>query len=697
MSERKCRSMQLEMRTCKLLLKELRQCLPVPAALFDLSGNLLGCTDDDHLPRLEQLNRLILANPDPDSVLSARGGARYMLCDADDEDVGYILMLHAADHPEYQPLVQTLTELCLTNQTLLEQQHTDSNDRLSFVYQVLSSSYQDNDTISSRAAKLKYDSYLPRCAIIFMLTDPDDKINVTVSEEITRRLLQLVQETPGFNKNDFGDFLTNRQLILFKTVPVGSYEQRKAYVSQYVQAILAESDLKKSISVGVGTVYQDLAQMRESYREAQFVIKNLSVLDSPRQLGFAGDYTYDYLMSLLPRKQQKKHLEPLAEKLRSVSYLPETIKALVAQNCNLTHCAKQLGIHRNTMRQRYTKLVEVTGLDPLHSASDMLLARQCAVYLNQKTMLHAGIIIQGNSDLHRGARHFSSLLEIKSGNRLSVEVLNVGISGNNGSLLELLMNGTLDFIVIDPEPLASYIGDQITVLNLPHIFNSYEDAYDLLTGPVGETLDASLKDVGLVSLGFWTMGWRYLSSRECLKTPQEMQGKRVRTMSKPVTQQYIRFLDAEPIPISYDNIMSALVDQLVDLQENPYVNFKDMRFYEQHGWILEENSFFSTCMLITSTACLDSLSPEQQQIIFEAAKEATYWQWEQTKQHNLSVQRRLEEKYGVQIYHPTPQEQMLWCTQAEEFKKSFSHQNILRMIDAAREERLHGIYPQNGL
>ena len=691
--------MQLDKRTCKLLLKELRRCLSVPAALYDLGGNLLGCTDETHLLQLEQLHKLLLSSPQDENLLRACAGACYTLRDGGGMEICQILLLDAADHPEYRPMIETLFELCLSNQALHEQQYTGSNERLSFVYQILSPSNPDSESINSRAAKLNYNSFLPRCAIIFMLTNGSDDVNLTVSEEANRRLLQIMQEAPGYNKNDFGDFLTNRQFILFKTTPAGSAQDRREYLTQYISAILAEDalDMRTIIHVGVGTVYQDLSKMHESYQEAQFVIKNLPVLDSPRQLGFVEDYTFDYLLSLLPDKQQRRHFEPLAEKIREVAYLPETFKALVARNCNLTHCAKQLGIHRNTMRQRYAKLMEVTGLDPLHNTTDMLTARQCAMYLNRKTVFHAGIIIQSNSDLHRGARRFSSLLEEKSGNTMSVEVLNVGLTGNNASLLELLMNGTIDFIVIDHEPLIAYIGDKIAALNLPHIFDSYEEAYDLLSGPVGNALLAPMKDAHMVNLAVFTMGWRYLSFRNPVTTPRQMHGKRVRTMFKPIVQKYMEFLGAHPIPISYDNIMPALADNLVDAQENPYVNFKDMHFYEQHSWILEENSFFNTAMLITSQSMWNTLSAEQQQIITEAAREAAAWQWKQTQQHNLDVRSRLQHKYGVEIYQPTPQEQALWIEQAEAFKKTFPHQDVLEMIQTAREERRHGAHSQSSL
>lgn len=682
--------MAIDKRVCKQLIKEIRRCLGVPAAIFDLSGNVLAYTDDESLPSMLQYQKKLRTNAFTAEACHVLYAA---LHDAEQTDVCHVLVLEAADHPEYVGWIQTLLELCAVNQALLDRQLTVSNDRLSFVYQILSSSPQNDDFIVGRASKLKYDPYLPRCAIVFRLSDIQEGADPTAGEEVRKRLLQTIRETQGHDPGDFGDFLTSRQFILFKTVPSVGFEGRRAFLMRYIGAILEENEIlrQNNIRIGVGTVYQDLRKMRESYREAQFVLKNLPVLDSSAAIGFVEDYTYDYLMSLLPEEHQRRRFEPYAERLRSVSYLPETLKSLVAQDCNLSRSARQLGIHRNTMLQRYAKLTEVTGLDPMHSERENLTARQCAVYLNRKTVLHAGIIIQSSSDLHRGCRHFSALLEEKSGNSISVEVLNVGLSGNNKSLLDLLICGALDFAVLDIDTLIPHAGEGLSVCNLPHVFDSYDDAYALLTGRVGQHLLKPLEKSGLIGLAFWTMGWRYFSSRgEPLRTPEQLKGRRVRTMDKEIMRQYVQGLGGTPITISYDNILAALAENIVDYQENPYVNFRDMHFYEQHDWILEEDSFFSTNAFITSAALWSKLTVDQQRIIREAAHESTLWQWQSARQHNLNCRERLQKKNGVRVYRPDPQEQACWREEAERFKRAFPHPDILEMIDEERREARHG-------
>lgn len=683
--------MLLDKRICRALCRSIARSMNISAGIFDPEGILIhhtDCATSEETARLRNQLTLLIH-----TEISAPDVLRFPLLHADGSAVGTVIMPDAGSHPEYVTWTQTLFALCAANEALTEQAHAESSDKSSFLYEILASRLTDDETIVSRAAKLKYRSHVPRCAIIFSFLAQAENGEGTNDEQFRAQFSRVLRETPGFNAEDFGDLLTRQQFVLFKTVPAGNIESRKNFLSNFVHDVLEENPLLDGlcVHVGIGTVYQDLPRMRDSYLEALFVVKNLSVLCTEGTMGFAEDYTFDYLMSLLSEDYQDHLLGPYADRLRQISYLPETLKALCATNNNLLQCAKHLSIHRNTMLQRYTKLTETVGLDPVHRSSDRLIARQCAVYLNRKKVLHAGIIIQSSSDLHLGFHHFGTLLEEKSHSSIALEVTNVGISGNNKSLLELLLCGTMDFIVIDIDPLISYSCDELAVCNLPHVFESYEDAYALLSGPIGQRLLKSGSANGAICLGFWSMGWRYLSSRSApVRTPEDMRGQRIRTMNKKVVQDYFTSLDAVAIPISYDNILPALTEKIVDMQENPFVNFRDMRLYEQQRWILKENSIFSTNMLITSELLWKKLTHEQRRIVLEAARESTAWQWQHAKQHNAECEAQLVEKHGVHLYTPTQAEQAQWNQQALRFRQIFPHQQILSEIAAIREEARHG-------
>ena len=676
--------MRPDKKTCGRLVREIGAFAEAPLALFDTEGGLLEYSDSADLPGMLRLQRLA-ASGEGEAALGAAGALVAPLFDEEENEVCRALLVGA--DASLLPGIRAIARLCLANQALSYQRYTDASDRISFVYQILSSGEQEKEPINQRGVKMKISPYLPRCAFVFMLSEAGEDSEQATHEELRRWLLQIIREAPESGEEDLGDFLTNREYVLFKSFPAADFLSQRAMAERFLAGIAKEAEAQPRcrVRIGVGTVYHELSDMQKSYREAQYVLRNLSMLDGGEGYGFAEDYAFDYLCSLLPEEYQKKRLQPYLAGMQAAPFLPETLKALVVRDCNLVQCAKYLGIHRNTMLQRYEKLQEATGLDPVHRAEDKLTARQCAMFLSRKTVLHTGIIIQNNSDLHRGSRHFASLIEKKSGGTMQAEVLNIGISGNNDALLDLLLCGTLDFVVIDIDALIPYIGPEIGVCNLPHVFRDYDDAYRLLTGEVGRELLAGCPKADLIGLAFWTMGWRYFSTAQApVRTPEELAGLRIRTMNKEIMKQYVSFLKGVPVPLGYDRILPAIIENLIDAQENPYVNFEDMQLYRKHRWILEENSFFSTNAILTSRALQDRLTRGQWETVLRAAEETTFWQWNRARQHNEACRRSLLEKRGVSIYRPTEAEQAAWQAAAEAFRRTFPDQEILDKMARAR-------------
>ena len=66
------------------------------------------------------------------------------------------------------------------------------------------------------------------------------------------------------------------------------------------------------------------------------------------------------------------------------------------------------------------------------------------------------------------------------------------------------------------------------------------------------------------------MGWRYLTSKEPIRLPQDMAGKKVRVMFTESLDEYYRNMGAVPIKMNYGDVKDALHSGIIDCQENPY-------------------------------------------------------------------------------------------------------------------------------
>ena len=108
-------------------------------------------------------------------------------------------------------------------------------------------------------------------------------------------------------------------------------------------------------------------------------------------------------------------------------------------------------------------------------------------------------------------------------------------------------------------------------------------------------------------------------------TPADMSGIKLRMPGGESWQFLGKAIGANPVPIAYPEVYTALQTGVIDGQDNPLPNDKAMKFYEVTDQIVLTGHNVGFGMLIMSADRFDSLSEEQQQTLRDAAEKAFTW------------------------------------------------------------------------
>jgi TRAP-type C4-dicarboxylate transport system substrate-binding protein len=354
---------------------------------------------------------------------------------------------------------------------------------------------------------------------------------------------------------------------------------------------------------------------------------------------------------------------------------------------NLLKTAEALGIHRNTIQQRYARLKGLLNIDPLVNDRDRIFLRQYALLCDRKKTFNIGICIQDGSALHECCSKFAELLYEKSGGSLLCNIHTILLSGNNTVLLELLKNGSLDFIIIDSHSLKAETDDKVLVFDIPFLFDSAEEADYVLDGEFGNGFNTQLKQHGLINLAFFSTGFRHISTRSHFITcPEDLDSLRIRIMYKPLTETYFRSVNAIPIMASYSDIRTLLHRGVIDSQENPYANFLAMKFYDYQSYISEVPMYYGVGFFLTASAAMRRLSVDERRIIDLAAQEASAWHKEFLVKFNNDSRDTLINKYGIKVYPMEKQPIKAWKASAKLLYKTYPDQKTLLKLQEAKRE-----------
>ena len=264
--------------------------------------------------------------------------------------------------------------------------------------------------------------------------------------------------------------------------------------------------------------------------------------------------------------------------------------------------------------------------------------------------IKVGIGLTEDHPQAQSVEKFGELLEEKSGGKLKVKLFASGTLGNDVTMISALQGGTLEMTVPDTSTLVNIDGLQpFGLINLPFLLQSSEQADALLDSPFGQKLLGKLPDKGLVGLGFWENGFRQVTnSRRAIETAEDFSGLKLRVIQNPLFIETFSALGASAQPMPFPEVYTALETGVVDGQENPLATILASKFYEVQDYTVMSNHIYSVWALLMGKKFWDKLSPDEQQLVMAAAKEATAFERETIRAFSTKAKKEIESE-GMEI------------------------------------------------
>lgn len=242
-----------------------------------------------------------------------------------------------------------------------------------------------------------------------------------------------------------------------------------------------------------------------------------------------------------------------------------------------------------------------------------------APVLAQQTM-NMGFTLAIDSHYGAGAKAFAQKIEELSDGKFEVVPKPSGALGGERDVVEGLQIGSIPLTISSTGPLGNFVPD-VYVLDFPFLFDSYEHARSVLDGPIGQELLQKFEDKGLIGLAWTENGFRHLTNNaRSVEGPKDMDGLKIRTMENKVHMAAFEAMDANPTPMSFTELFTALQQGTVDGEENPIPVIITSRFYEVQDYLTLTGHVYSPAAILMSKIVWDGLSDEEKDWFRQAAK-----------------------------------------------------------------------------
>ena len=262
-----------------------------------------------------------------------------------------------------------------------------------------------------------------------------------------------------------------------------------------------------------------------------------------------------------------------------------------------------------------------------------------------------GVVTKPGSAQNIVAEKFKELVEAQSGGDLQVKIFHSGSLGNETEILQQIQMGTVELGVITSGPFDSF-DPIVRVIDYPFLFKDHQQADQILDGPLGGEILASLETSGFKGLCFSENGFRNLTnSRKAVADPGDINGLKIRVMASALHKSIWQTLGANPTPMPWP-IYTELEQKVIDGQENPLWVLEVYKFYEIQKYMTLTRHVYSAHIDVASLTWWNSLEEKKQALIQKAMYEAARFQRAENRSKNDARLQMLKEK-GMQVEeHP---------------------------------------------
>jgi TRAP-type transport system periplasmic protein len=225
-----------------------------------------------------------------------------------------------------------------------------------------------------------------------------------------------------------------------------------------------------------------------------------------------------------------------------------------------------------------------------------------------------------------------------------------------GAELEAIAVGDLEMSITSAQELATFF-PIFSIFTAGYVHQSAEHQVAVFNDAVMDQFKQKVEDeLGVKLLAVMYLGQRHVnlrfprSERE-IKTPADLAGVNLRMPGTDAWQFLGRALGANPTPMAFTEIYTALQTGAVDGQDNPLPTVVDAKFYEVTKQIALTQHLVDLNYIAFSKSIWDGLSSEQQDAVQQAAIDAA----EAGRQAQLAKEQELVSflrGQGLDVYEP---------------------------------------------
>ncbi len=260
--------------------------------------------------------------------------------------------------------------------------------------------------------------------------------------------------------------------------------------------------------------------------------------------------------------------------------------------------------------------------------------------LSADMVLRFGHVGKPGSLFDLSATEFARRANEKLGEKAEVQVFGSSQLGNDSELLQKLKLGQVTFSL--PSSVMSSVSPEFGVFEMPYIIQNRDHIRRVSQEMLDDTFQPAAEAKGYKILAFWENGFRNITNNvRPINKPEDLEGVKLRTPKGEWRVKMFKAYGANPTPMAFSDVFTALKTGVIDGQENPYAQIASAKFQEVQDYLSITGHVYTPGYILVGKSKFESLPEDVQAALQEAALE--------TQEYVYETAARLEEELLTEI------------------------------------------------
>ena len=247
----------------------------------------------------------------------------------------------------------------------------------------------------------------------------------------------------------------------------------------------------------------------------------------------------------------------------------------------------------------------------------------------QKLSLKFGHVGEPGSLFEASANEFARCSNAALGDKAEVQVFGSSQLGSDTELLQKLKLGQVHFAL--PSTVMSSVDPTFGIFEMPYIIKSREHMKRVEDAVLDSKLQPAAQAKGYRIIGVWENGFRHITNNvRPISTPEDLKGVKLRTPKGEWRLKMFQLYGANPSPMAFSEVFTALQTGVMDGQENPYTQIWSAKFQEVQKYLSITGHVYTPAYVVVSEkhyadlpddvrSVLDDCGQKTQAFVYETA------------------------------------------------------------------------------